>query len=275
MRRAHTIAVVVCAAAAAFVVSSRASAQDQTPAGPPAPPPPPPPPPRPPPPPPPPREKETEEPIDHGGSDHDKIVGHLAFGYFGVSQLPIAQAAGAGNAPGEGTVNAPVIGVRYWFRPRFGIDGGLGIGVATGSQSITTTGAGTTSTSQPSQIGFAAHVGVPIALASGSHYTFELVPETLLGITTGTISTPNQSNQTLSGLRFDLGARVGAEIHFGFIGIPQLALEGSVGLYFRHQAYKWSQDSNSSSVDTNSFATSVESDPWAIFIDNISALYYF
>src|SRR4051794_31769932 len=42
--------------------------------------------------------------------DHERFVGHFAVGYFGISALPIAQAAG--NNVTAGAVQAPVIGVR-------------------------------------------------------------------------------------------------------------------------------------------------------------------
>lgn len=210
-----------------------------------------------------------------GESDHDKFVGHLGVGYFGVSQLPIAAGGGPGVPPAAGTVNAPVVGVRYWLQRNLGIDAGLGFGWTTGSQEVVQNNI-STSTDKPSSFGMAFHGGVPIAIAHASHYTFEIVPEALVGFTTGTIKgAPGTSDQNLSGFRLDVGARAGAEIHFGFIGIPELALEASVGLYFRRDAFKWSQGNNSSSDGTTTLTTSVQSDPWAIFVNNISALYYF
>jgi hypothetical protein len=295
MRFVHAVVVVLAVTSASSLAASRAFAQEGETTPPPVPPKPP-PPPRPAPPSVSPerdrgdtgergereregrredREERLREKEAPEEADHDRYVGHVAFGYFGVSQLPIAQPASPGSVPGVTNVNAPVIGVRYWFSRRFGIDGGIGFGINTGSTATVINGGASTSVSQPSSFGFAAHMGVPIALLRASHYVFEIVPETLIGVTSGSISTPMQADQALTGLRFDLGARIGAEIHFGFIGIPQLALEGSVGLYYRHQAYKWSQANSSSSVDTNTFTTSVQSDPWAIFVNNVSALYYF
>ena len=86
---------------------------------------------------------------------------------------------------------------------------------------------------------------------------------------------PGGTDTDLSGLRIDAGARVGAEIYFGFIGIPQLALQASVGAYFTHQSWKVSQGNASESVTANTLGTSVQGEPWAIFVNNISALYYF
>ncbi len=208
-------------------------------------------------------------------ADHDLFVKHLAVGYFGVTSLPIAASGMAGAAPQRGTVAAPVVGVRYWLRRNVGIDAGVGIGILTGSQDIMQSGSSSSSGNGPSSFGFAVHAGMPIALAYATHYVFELVPEALVGFTTGSIKTPGMSDQTVNGFRLDFGGRAGAEIHFGFIGVPQLALQASIGLFFRRTTYGWSQDNNSGSISSNSLTTSVQTEPWAIFVDNISALYYF
>jgi hypothetical protein len=204
-------------------------------------------------------------------SDHDALVGHLGVGYFGVSQLPIAvPPVGPSALPEGGTVSAPVIGARYWFQRRLGIDLALGLALSSGSFS-----ANSANGSAPTSFGFAAHVGLPIALLAISHYVFEVVPETLIGFTTGTVPGSGAPNQTVNGFRLDAGARAGAEIHFGFIGIPQLALQGSVGLYFSFQSYGWKQSGNSASVQSETLTTNVGANPWAIFVNNIAALYYF
>ncbi len=197
-------------------------------------------------------------------SDHDRFVHHFALGYLGFSQLPIAvPPGGPGGAASGSTVNAPVLGLRYWFGHRIGLDAGVGFGVSTGSQS----GQGAAVT--PSTFGVAVSGGLPIALASASHFTFEIVPQVLLGGTSGSIG-----DQSLTGLRLDVGARAGAEIQFGFIGIPELALQATVGVYYSHQTYGWSEAGNSSSVQSDSLSTGVQADPWAIFANSISALYY-
>jgi hypothetical protein len=161
-----------------------------------------------------------------------------------------------------------------------GIDGGIGLGWSTGSVENVTGGTSTTN-DKKSKFGTALHVGVPLALAHGKHYSFLVVPEAAIGFTSGTIKgVPPPGgvappDQDLSGFLLDIGGRVGAEIHFGFIGVPQLSLEGSVGLSFRRSSFKWKQDNNSASDGTTTLGTSVQSDPWAIFVNNISAFYYF
>ncbi|MGH7285522.1 MAG: hypothetical protein ACRELY_28710 [Polyangiaceae bacterium] len=215
---------------------------------------------------------------DDNTPDHERLIGHFGVGYMGISQLPIAGlGGGAAAALTKNTVTAPVIGVRYWFSRMIGLDAGIGFGLASGG-TTTDPGTGTTvSTDNPSSLGAALHGGVPFAFANGKHYSFELVPELNVGFTSGTIkaAAAGGPDTNLSGFRLDVGARVGGEIYFGFIGIPQLALQASVGAYFSHQAWKASVNNASVSANTNALGTSVESDPWALFVNNISALYYF
>ncbi|HEX3343395.1 MAG TPA: hypothetical protein VHS09_02430 [Polyangiaceae bacterium] len=234
--------------------------------------PPPPPPPRPAPPPPPATVAAAPEPAPIPAEE-------------GVTDLPIANQVAGGGTPAPGgitssTVSAPVVGVRYWLNSRIGIDGGLGIGLAGGSDQAVAGGTSTT-VSKTSSTGFALHGGVPIALAEGKHYAFLAIPELTVGFTTATYTPPSVAaggtggpNQDLSGFLLDVGARVGAEIYFGFIGIPQLALQATLGLSYRRSVYKWSSSGNSASDGTNTFGTQVNADPWAIFKDAISATYY-
>jgi hypothetical protein len=209
-----------------------------------------------------------------GDTDHSKFVGHFAVGYFGVSQIPIGVAGG-----GQASVTAPIIGVRYWKDDFLGFDVGIGLGTLSSSTTVVS-GNTTVTTDNPSAFGLGIHAGVPMALASSKHFTFEVVPETNIAFASGTAkpgpnAPANTPNTSLSGFRFDLGARAGAEINFGMIGLPELAIEGSVGLYFHVLSSKASADNNSASQSSTALATSVGADPWAIFANNISALYYF
>jgi len=194
--------------------------------------------------------------------EHEQFVHHFAIGYLGLSSLPIA-ATGTPGAPAQvGSVNAPVIGARYWFSSRLGLDAGFGLGLLTGSE-------------QPTSFGFALHAGLPIALRHAPHYTVELIPEVAGGFTTGSIAIPSQSDATVGGQLIRAGARAGVEIHFGFIGIPQLALQASLGLYYSYQRITYRQGSFATSGTSSLLTTSVEGAPWAIFTNSVSALYYF
>ena len=211
-------------------------------------------------------------------SDHEKVVGHIGVGYFGFTTLPLS---GGNGIPT--TVAAPIIGVRYWLAEKIGLDLGVGFGLTTGSTE-TVGGGQTTTTDAPSVFGTALHAGVPLVFAHQKHYKFLLVPELNVGFAKATF-TPNvapgqpaQPDISHSGFHLDVGARIGAEIHFGFIGVPSLALQATVGAFIRRDATKTSSEPNggtvSSSTGVTSFGTSVQSDPWALFANNISAIYY-
>lgn len=222
---------------------------------------------------------------DDGVTDHEKVVGKFGVGYMGLTQLPIG--GGGAGAVTTTTIDAPVIGVRYWMMEKLGIDIGLGFAFFGGSRETETNNT-TVTVDAPAAWGLAIHGGVPLVFAHAKHYKFLIIPEINLGITHRTEKSnanPAPPDITHSGFRMDLGGRIGSEIHFGFIGVPQLSLQATVGLAFTHLAWKNSQDSGpapagpatpiSSSVQSNGLSTSVQSDPWALFVNNISALYYF
>lgn len=252
--------------------------------------PPSPPPPDSPPPPPPPEPAAVapapEASKDDGTFDHERVVGKFGVMYFGVTQQPIGSGPAANVAPA--TVQTPVIGVRYWLMERLGIDVGLGFNFFSSSRSVETNNT-ETSTDRPSVLAFALHGGVPLVFAYGKHYKFLVVPEFNFGYATQTETAQNVPAGTepppdihRSGLRLDIGGRIGTEIQFGFIGVPELALQASVGLNFRHQRWGASQDAGpgvavatSSSESQTDLGTTVQSDPWALFVNNISAIYYF
>lgn len=212
-------------------------------------------------------------------SDHEKVVGHVAVGYLGLTSLPIA--------PGQGvpaSVNAPVVGVRYWLAEKIGLDIGVGLGFASGSTETVVNGV-TTTTPAPDVFGMAFHGGVPLVFAHAKHFKFLFVPELNFGFATSKVQPPSppgapaNPETSHSGILFSVGARIGSEIHFGFIGVPQLALQATVGLAATSQSRKTSTEvngvTNSASQSAFGLGTTVQSDPWALFANSISALYYF
>ena len=80
---------------------------------------------------------------------------------------------------------------------------------------------------------------------------------------------------SLSGVRVDLGVRAGAEVHFGFLGLPQLAIEGSVGLSFSYQSVGAAVGSASHSESSLLFATGNTGSPWDLLRTQVAARYYF
>jgi hypothetical protein len=217
-----------------------------------------------------------------GASDHDQMVGRLAVGYLGRATV----GAGAATIGGGGAVvaspdgyaivgDAPVIGVRYWLNSMMGIDAGIGFGLVGGSFETTDPDA---DGDLDSFTGFIFHGGVPLALASADHFTFEIIPEANVGIGS---AEQLDGDWTHNGFHFDIGARAGAEIHFGFIKIPQLSLQASVGVVFALDSASTdiddADDAQPASVSGSRTAlqTTVDSNPWNIFISNVAALYYF
>lgn len=220
-----------------------------------------------------------------GTSDHAQMVGRLAVGYFGITNTGAGSNLGGGgpnDSPYSVAGQAPVVGVRYWLDPMIGIDVGLGMSLIGG-----TLDDGVDNTPDVKRGSFSAfliHGGVPLALASAEHFTFEVIPEINLGFAGGSFD-PNGAaagKVEYSGFHFDLGARVGAEIHFGFIKLPQLSLVASVGLRFDSDSGTTNDTTPvapapgvKSSSSRSEFHTTVGSNPWGIFTDNVAALYYF
>jgi hypothetical protein len=198
-----------------------------------------------------------------GSSDHDAVVGRLAVGYLGRNGVPVGMGVGVTVIP------TPVIGVRYWLSDMLGIDAGLGFGLSSGSQ----TAAGV-SADLPGWHLFMIHGGVPLSLASAGHFSFQIVPELNLGFAGGSVDAAGMTNK-VSGFHLDVGARAGAEIHFGFINVPQLSLQGSVGLRLNMDSTSQTIGGADGSASSFNIATTVGDNPWNIFTSNVAALYYF
>ena len=205
-------------------------------------------------------------------SDHAKAVGRVGVSWFGVSEIALGV---------DGAVAvAPALGIRYWITEAVGIDAGIGLGWSTTSSENEFAGE-TTTDDGPSTLALLFHVGVPLALYHDSHYTFILVPEVNVGYANSSL-TDDETNveNSQNGLRLDVGSRLGAEIHFGFIGVPSLSLEASVGVFLQHvnvSAERQEGDVRLSrlSQSRTSVATTVTNDPWDIFRTSVSARYYF
>ena len=65
----------------------------------------------------------------------------------------------------------------------------------------------------------------------------------------------------MNGLLFNIGARVGAELHFGFIGVPELALQASIGVYLAYGQSSASIANNSITSNLTGFSTTVSGIP--------------
>lgn len=224
-----------------------------------------------------------------GGSDHNQMVGRLAVGYFGISNIGaganvaangMALNLGANDSPYAATGNAPVVGVRYWIDQMIGIDVGLGMTIVGGGGKIEVSGNNANASVTASRLpftGFILHGGVPLALASVDFFTFEVIPELNVGFAhSRQAAGPGLSE---SGFHFDVGGRVGGEVSFGFMHIPQLSLVGSVGLRLDADSGNTSAEGGGITTKYSSsrteLHTTVGPNPWAIFTNQVAALYYF
>ena len=157
----------------------------------------------------------------------------------------------------------------------------LGLHLSLGSNSVETITPGGTTTAnsdEPTVFGFILHAGLPLVFDHGQHYKFLVIPDLNFGFATGSVDHP--LDPQLNGLLLQLGGRIGAEIQFGFIGIPRLALQGTVGLHLSYESASTNtfDRGTDTEVDTSrtgfSIATSLQDEPWDIFVGSITAIYY-
>lgn len=205
-----------------------------------------------------------------GGSDHEKVVGHFGVGYMGRQSMVVGQA--------RTTVYAPIIGVRYWFDDFIGLDAGVGLNASSGKS--TTNADGADDVRRPGLYVTMVHVGVPLNLLSRGSFSFQIVPEANMGFAgTGDQNAADDIKVNDTGFHLSAGARAGAEIQFGFIGLHELSLQGHVGLYIQHEAgatrTKTDDDVVRVGERTRTFGSTLGPDPWDLFTGSISALYYF
>ena len=237
-----------------------------------------------------------------GGNDHDLWVGRLGFGWYGIGQVPIGVGAATGSTDdpslavsAAATLSAPAIGARYWLSPTMGIDGAIGFGLSSGQLSAQTSAAGAVgggpacpqnascTQDKVSTSAFFLHAGLPLVLGEGKHIAILAIPELNVGFASGTVKdykAPGDTSKafpdtSLSGFLLDIGARAGAEVYFGFIGIPQLALEGSIGAYYRTENTQVKVGSVSYKDSNTLISTSNINNPWDFFRSNVAARYYF
>jgi hypothetical protein len=208
-----------------------------------------------------------------GASDHEAVEGRLGIGFFGVETLPILNDTAADFTATQNNLLAPTIGARYWLNTDLAIEAALGLAIT--SDSVEPPGGMDVSTSG---FGLALHGGVPIALAYSGHFVLEVEPLLNFGIASGSQETTlpmGTATVDTSGLLFEIGARIGGEIHFGFMDLPDLALVGSVGLTIRSESGSFEpMGGMSTDHSTLTISTVRGDDPWEIFSGNIAAIYY-
>lgn len=233
---------------------------------------------------------EEPAPVEERPTDHEGVVRHVGIGFLGVSELPIAVALPVGTMDEPGlspndrllirAVTAPTLGARFWLSKRFGLDAGIGLSFSSGSTS-SDLGGTTVDIDKQSVFAFLVHAGAPIVVTELPHMALLVVPGATFGMARSDVEPLFTDNAPpaaeLRGARLDVGVRAGAEIHFGFMGLPNLALEAGIGLLFTTE---WASatvgDQSIRDVSTRISTTSF-SDPWDIFsgVGSVSARYYF
>ena len=203
------------------------------------------------------------------GSAHEAVVGRFGVGWLGTADVPVGPANQAGNAP----IPTPIIGLRYWLSSLLGIDAGLGV-FTTSNAVRTEQPMNNVTVEGPTRTAFILHAGVPLSLADVGNFSFVVTPEMNVGIGTGKGNMGGMS-QDLSGFLLEGGIRAGAEVFFGFIGIPQLSLEGSAGVFLSSSTGKVSSGGASTRFSSFVLSSSSVSQPWDIFRRDIAARYYF
>ena len=207
-------------------------------------------------------------PAMDGASDHSRFIGTFGVGYMGYRTMGLG--VDQDNPDNIVGVEAPVIGLRYWLNGDMGFDVGLGLVLASRSTEVDGN-----NTDDPQPFGFILHGGVPLALSSSQHFVFEITPELNVGFASNTVEVGGEDLDE-SGFHLDIGARAGGEIHFGFIDVPELALQAGIGLRYAMDSTTAEIDSdNTASASSSRFETTVGDNPWSIFTANIAALYYF
>jgi hypothetical protein len=209
-----------------------------------------------------------QQPVSQTGpmrTDHDEVINRIGVTYFGQFAVPLGNDA-------SDSVGVQMIGARYWMSDMLGIDAALGLSIGSGSDK-----SGGVSVDAIVPTAFGLMVGLPLNLHSGKHYTFFVAPMVQLGIASATApGVGNAPDVDFSGFRFTFGARAGAEVQFGFIGIPNLALDATVSLL--GDVRNGSREPSGGSEDSFSrfsLTTDVNGQPWDIFVTNVVVRYYF
>ncbi|HKY36410.1 MAG TPA: hypothetical protein VJN18_10750 [Polyangiaceae bacterium] len=213
-----------------------------------------------------------------GPTDHEKVVRSWGIGLLSAVELrPLLPGAGYP----EESILVATLGARTWFSERIGAELGLGFNTVSGTRADDVKDR--EDVPDPTTLGLALHLGVPLSLYDDEHYQFMILPELNLGMALGrTKDDPNTLGDQAVRQRTRLlggGLRAGAEVQFGMIGLPMLALTGTVGARLSYQQSSVEAAENGVVVTRvrSGLAGSTTSfnDPWDLFVSSIAALYYF
>jgi hypothetical protein len=215
---------------------------------------------------------------DDGRTDHQRAVGGVGIGLLSSAELLTLL---PGTDYTQVPLTVPVVGVRHWFDEGMGFQ--LGLGFNTSSGTLKSDIADDVDVDAPTIWGLALHGGLPFSLYSDTHYNLLLVPELNVGYATGRTkddaNSPGDQGVKHHAWLLGLGLKIGAEVQFGMIDLPMLALQGTVGAHLNYRVAsaeaaeqgvivtrrRWGLDASTASYN----------DPWDLFTSSIAALYYF
>ncbi|MBK9517386.1 MAG: hypothetical protein IPO09_08550 [Anaeromyxobacter sp.] len=210
--------------------------------------------------------------------DGERAMGTWALVVFNTKPFEFPNTGGAAALP----LTVYTLGLRHWLRePRWGFRNwgyDLGVGLVFNRSSITQPQTGTLTTRDgPSATGFGLHAGLPLALTHHKHATFEVVPEIDL-IYAGQVlpaASAGGDATEYSGWSLRVGARAGFEVYFGFVGLPQLAIEASMGAAITYDSVRSKVGPIERSTRQWGLSTQRGSEPWSVFTGSVAALYHF
>ncbi len=230
-------------------------------------------------------------------TDHDEATGSFGAGFLGTRFVPVAQPASVGavsfDKDGSATLTivademvVPLFGGRYWLTKTVGVELGVGFNVHSGSVTRKIPNpdvnlSRSTEIEAPSTKAFAGRLAVPLSVYATSHLNVMLIPELDVGFSSTSIETFDVSTTgepldlELSGFVFGLGGRVGAELSFGFIDVPQLSLQSSWGLRFESRKRSGKIVDAEMALSETAVGTSWHGGPWDILVGSLGVLYYF
>ncbi len=244
--------------------------------------------------------EDDESSVDEGtaaDSDHQRYhTKHFAVGFLGTRFVPATAPhptdtvvfTSEGSAvltvvPDE--IIVPLFGVRYWINSVVGLELGIGFNVGGGSveqtrpnpdPALSTSG----EASLPSTTAVAGHFAAPLSVFSTSHLNLALIPELGIGYSSTTleafdVSTSGEAlDLQLSGFVFGVGGKLGAELSFGFIDVPQLSFQSAFGVRFESRRHHGKIGDAEVTHSEQVFGTSFYGDPWDVLLGSFAVYYY-
>jgi len=241
-------------------------------------------------------EEAAEAPETAVRTDHASHVGRIALGFAGTRFVPATAPAPVdpvvitddGDAVltvDSDEVTVPLFGARYWLNRTVGIDLALGFNVTSGDETREIPNPDPSlgdrvERATPSTTAVAARLAVPLSVWDHAHLNILLMPELDIGYSSMVVQGLEESvsgealDLQLTGFVFGVGGSVGAELSFGFIGVPELAVESAWGLRFESRRRR-GKIGDAEVVRTEmAVGTSFYGDPWDVFLGSFALRYY-